>query len=404
VNLGFVTHLPAGVQIAAAAVGVIALAAGVGWTARAAIRYVTARNGQNWETVLLLGFFAAAASLSAKGIIGFAQNNMKLDGAYPYVFWLSLDGAAGMLLTMMRRRAREGRPVWHIRLAAWLILAASAEFNWEHAPSLPGAHVAFAMMPVIAGFLAEFAVADIRAQQREAARAENGPAPVRRVELARWLHPLESLRVMSLLAADAALAADEATRDVRADAAARALYRLRLTIAGDGGTEPFWHGTFVRLAEMRAQSAFRRAGFAAADVPEDILRRMQVLVRTRDFAKLDYGTADAAKAAVSSLISPEKEPAPVAVPRVSRTAPQPPSRPGVVSIAAHGAKEQAAREWWAREMAAGTDPGEITGPQINEAAGASPNSSFGRTFKNRMLAEMSAAAKEAGSSGGAVTG
>lgn len=394
-NLASVTHLPIGVLVPCAVAAVLVLAAGAALGVRAAARYVTARNGQNWETVLLLGFFAAAASLSAKGIIGFAQHNMKLDGAYPYVVWLGLDGAALYLLSMMRRRAREDRPAWHIRLFAWAILAASAWFNWEHAPSLPGAHAAYAMMPVIAGFLAEFAVADLRAQQREAARAENGPAPERRVELARWLHPLESLRVMSVMAADASLPSADATRQVRADTAARALYRLRLAMQDK---QP-GRDTIVRITEFRAQSAFRRAGFAATEIPEDILLRVQVLVRLRDFAGLDYGTAEAAKEAISSLISGGKE---TASPAASRPAPGTAPHSGVVSIAAHGAKEKAARAWWARELAAGTDMESVTGSQVNAAAGASASSSFGRTFKNRMLAEMRAASAGGAAAGGAV--
>jgi hypothetical protein len=306
---------------------------------------------------------------------------MRLGGAYPYVFWLSLDGAAGMLLTMMRRRAREGRPAWHIRLAAWVILAASAEFNWEHAPSLPGAHVAFAMMPVIAGFLAEFAVADIRAQRREEARSGAGPRPERRVELARWLHPVESFRVMSAMAANASLPAAEATRQARADAAARALYRLRRLTAGN---PPAFR---VRLAEARAQSAFRRAGFAATECPEDVLLRMQVLVRLRDFAGLDYGTAEAAKEAVNSLIPGNRgNDVPPPPPRDDRRDEESQSpRP------AAGTKESAARKWWDAQIATGTDPWSIEAKDINAAAGASEKSSFGRTFKRLRIAEMNGA-------------
>lgn len=377
-NLSSLAHLPLGVTVPAAVLAVLALALGSAWLARAGVRYVTARNGQNWETVLLLGFFAAAATLSADGLLGFARHNMGLAQPLPVVFWLALDGAAGMLLSMVRRRAREGRSTWHVRLVVWAIIAASASFNWTHAPRMPGAHPAWAAMPVIAGILAELAVADIKQEQAEARRLKDGPAPERRVELARWLHPLESIRVMSVMAADASLPSADATRQVRADTAARSLYRLRRATGGNGA------GFTVRLAESRAQSAFRRAGFAATEFPEDVLLRMQVLVRLRDFAGLDYGTAEAAKEAIGSLISgakPEK-------PQKAEGGGDGPksAAPGLHAVG--GRKEVAAREYWDKQIQAGKAPAEIDHKEINKAAGWSPTSSSGRQFKNRMIAGM----------------
>lgn len=378
------THLPLPLQVTGAVLGTAALAAGAAWAVRAAVRYVTARGGQNWETVLLLGFFAAAASLSADGLIGFASNNMKLHQPFPVVFWLALDGAAGMLLSMVRRRARADRSTWHVRVVVWLIIAASADFNWTHAPALPGARLAFAAMPVVAGVLAELAVADIRQEKREQDR--DGSAPLRRVEWTRWLHPVEMIRVMSLMAADAAVAATDATRDVRADAAARSLYRLRL--AKENATaDRGWLA--VRFAEFFARAAFRRAGFATSEFPEDILRRVQVMVRLGDFASLDYGNSEAAQNAIGTLIDgakPEFEPSgPATSPKTGRPA---------LTLAASGPKETRAREFWDAQMTAGIGADKITGPMINEAAGATENSSFGRQFKNRMLSEMNAAADD----------
>jgi hypothetical protein len=309
--ISVLAHVPLPAEIAGATAGVAVLAFGAVWVTRAAARYVTARGGQNWETVLLLAFFAAAASLSAHGLIGFASHNMGLWGPFPVIFWLALDGAAGMLLSMIRRRARAARSIWHVRVVTWLIIAASAAFNWMHAPSLAGAHLAWAAMPVIAGVLAELAVADIRQEAREEARRKLGPLPSRRVEIVRWLHPVEMFKVMSVMTANSSVASADATREVRADAAARALYRLRRTMSAAGISGSGTQGRMtrrgkvaVRIAEFIAQAAFRRAGFAAAGAaPEDILRRVQVLVRIRDFASLDYGTAENARNVIESLIS-----------------------------------------------------------------------------------------------------
>lgn len=386
-NFAAVTHLPIGVLVPAAVLAVTVLAIGAAWLARAGTRYVTARNGQNWETVLLLGFFAAAATLSADGLLGFARHDMGLRGPLPVVFWLALDGAAGMLLSMVRRRARQCRSTWHVRAVVWAVITASASFNWLHAPNMPGAHLAWAAMPAVAGILAELAVADIRQEQAEARRKASGPAPERRVELARWLHPAESVRVMSAMAADLSLSSAEATRQARADAAARALYRLRRLTAGNGAAFP------VRLAEARAQSAFRRAGFAATEVPDDVLLRMQVLVRLRDFANLDYGTAEAAKSAIASLIpagSPEKP---------KGTMPDPETG-GDRDTPAGGTKEAAAWKFWDEQVNSGKDPWKIDPAEINAAAGWSPTSSSGRTFRRRRIEEMGSAEPGSGEDGG----
>jgi hypothetical protein len=256
----------------------------------------------------------------------------------------------------------------------WGIIAASAGFNWMHAPDMPGAPLAFAAMPVIAGVLAEMAVADIREERR----AADGPAPVRRVELARWLHPAESVRVMSAMAADPSVSAAGATRHVRAEAAARALYRLRLAMeSGDENAR--------RAAETRAQAAFDRAGFAATETPEDILRRVQVKVQLRDFAALDYGTAEAAKEAVNSLIPGGQGGGGNNVPPDPDRDEQGNPSPRGTS----GTKESAARKWWDGQIAAGLDPWSIEAKDINEAAGATEKSSFGRQFKSRRIKEMS---------------
>ena len=70
----------------------------------------------------------------------------------------------------------------------------------------------------------------------------------------------------------------------------------------------------ARLAERRAQAALTRAGFAGTgqDTAAEVLRQVQVLTRTRDLARLDYTTAEAAQAAIAALITPGPPAAPPA--------------------------------------------------------------------------------------------
>jgi len=248
------------------------------------------------QYVLLGGFASVAAGISAQGLTGFARDNMGLHGAWPYLLFLALDGAAGVCAVLLTRRAARAESGLAPRLAVWGLVAASATFNVTHAPRRPAAPEAFGLMPVIAAILFEFTLREL---QLRAGRAD------RRLAALRWLHPAERVRVQLRLAADDQISAEAATRRVRIDLAARRLYQLRRALlaqgraAGPGGMA----GRRARLAERRAHAALIRAGFADQVTAAQVLREVQVLARTRDLARLDYTTADAAQAAIASLIT-----------------------------------------------------------------------------------------------------
>lgn len=139
----------------------------------AAIRLVanadTARRAQLRDTcaalvqyVLLFGFAAVSAAISAHGLIGFGRASMGLRGAWPFLLWAALDGAAGLCAVLLMRRAARGQSALAPRLAVWGLVAASSAFNWAHAPRHPGAREAFALMPLIAATLFEFSLRETR--------------------------------------------------------------------------------------------------------------------------------------------------------------------------------------------------------------------------------------------------
>ena len=263
-----------------------------GRTARA--REVVASTAQY---ALLGGFASVAAGISAQGLTGFARDNMGLPGPWPYLLFFALDGAAGVCAVLLMRRAARAESSLAPRLAVWGLVAASAAFNWTHAPHRTAAPEAFGLMPVIAAILFEFTLNELR--QRTADR------PDRSLTGLRWLHPAERLRVQLRLAADDQQSAQAATRRVRVDQAARRLYQLRLALhPGDQTPGPTaTPARRVRKAERRAHAALTRAGFADPAIAAEILRQVQVLTLTRQLARLDYTTADAAHAAVANLIT-----------------------------------------------------------------------------------------------------
>jgi hypothetical protein len=246
---------------------------------------------------LLFGFAAVAAGISARGLTGFARDNMRLAGPWPYLLFFALDGAAGLCAVLAMRRAARGEAALAPRLAVQGLVAASAAFNAAHAPPRPGARAAFALMPVIAAGLFEFSLRETR---RAAGR------PDRRLAGHWWLRPAERVRVQLQLAADPVLPASAATRHVRASEAARRLYQLRQAQRArdhGGGRRPV-PGRRLRRAGRRARAAVARAGFADPAVAAEVLRQVQVLALTPALAGLDYATPDAAHAALGNLISP----------------------------------------------------------------------------------------------------
>jgi hypothetical protein len=265
------------------------------------------------QYLLLGGFAAVAAGISAQGLTGFARDNMGLRGPWPYLLFLALDGAAGVCAVLLTRRAARAESGLAPRLAVWGLVAASASFNWSHAPQRPGAAEAFALMPVVGAVLFEFTLRELRL--RSAGRAD------RQLTALRWAHPAERLRVQLLLAADERISAEAATRRVRIDQAARRLYQLRLALHARDRAARHEAATArrARAAERRAHAALTRAGFADPDIAAGVLRQVQVLTRTPDLARLDYATAEAAHAAIASLISVGPDSAWRPAPAPSRT-------------------------------------------------------------------------------------
>ena len=264
------------------------------------------------QYVLLGGFASTAAGISAQGLVGFARSNMALRGPWPYLLFFALDGAAGVCAVLLARRAARAEPGLAPRLAVWGLVASSSFFNWTHAPRRPAAPEAFGLMPVIAALLFEFCLREMRL--RTANRAD------RTLSVLRWLRPAERIRVQICLAADDQVSAEEATRRIRIDSAARRLYQLRTLLrAHERATGP---GTLAarrtRRAERRAHGALIRAGFTEPLTAFAVLRQVQVMTQTATLARLDYDTADAAQAAIANLISS---------PAAAAPAPDPASRP-----------------------------------------------------------------------------
>jgi uncharacterized protein DUF2637 len=326
---------------------------------------VTGQHSRTRETVasaaqyvLLGGFASTAAGISAQGLVGFARTNMALRGPWPYLLFFALDGAAGVCAVLLVRRAARAEPGLAPRLAVWGLVAASSFFNWTHAPRHPAAPEAFGLMPVIAALLFEFCLREMRL--RTANRAG------RTLDALRWLRPAERFRVQLCMAADQRVSAEEATSRVRIDTAARRLYHLRALLRAHepAARSGALTAHSIRRAEHRAYCAMIRAGFTEPLIAFAVLRQVQVMTQTATLARLDYGTADAAHAAIANLIS--SAPAAAPVPDPAHPAPAP-ADATAAEIAAEVHTRRASRS--GHGLSGGTPARAVT------AAGADPETS-----------------------------
>ena len=185
------------------------------------------------QYLLLGGFTAAAAGISAQGLTGFARDNMGLRGPWPYLLFLALDGAAGVCAVLLTRRAARAESGLAPRLAVWGLVAASASFNATHAPHRPGAPEAFGLMPVIGAVLFEFTLRELR--QRAAGRADR-PAAVLLFGILHFFSEDDDpagvvRRLVSPLAAGSYVAITHLARDVAGDALTETFSRLNAEMA-----------------------------------------------------------------------------------------------------------------------------------------------------------------------------
>ena len=169
--------------------------------------------------VLLFACASVAAALSFHGLVGFGVENLNLTGGWQYLVPFGLDGAAMFCSVLAVREASHGDAALGSRILVWLFAAASAWFNWVHAPrgiDHNGAPQFFAGMSLSAAVLFDRALK----QTRRAALREQGlvPRPLPQIRMVRWLRaPVETYRAWSLMLLENVRSLDEAVEEVRED-------------------------------------------------------------------------------------------------------------------------------------------------------------------------------------------
>lgn len=251
------------------------------------------RQARRVEDGLTVAVAMVASGLSLTGLWYYAQDVLHLTGAWRVLPYFGLDAAVIVCAIRARRRARNNEAAgWNGRLV-WIFALISAAFGFSEGGSLWGGF-GRAVWPLIAATLFELGLIE----QRHAAQRNTA----RRLNLG-WAHPIERLRVYSMLSADSTLTADDASHQVRVNAAARALYRLRH--ADEAAAKGRWFAPLRRRrVEHRTQRVLLRARFSDPQVAAEVLQRTQAMVRTLDFARMDYSALDEARAMMGDAIDP----------------------------------------------------------------------------------------------------
>ncbi|RKE18490.1 DUF2637 domain-containing protein [Streptomyces sp. TLI_171] len=183
--------------------------------------------------LLLFCCAAVAAALSFHGLVGFGVQNLGLSGGWEYLVPFGLDGAAMFCSVLAVREASHGDAALGSRLLVWLFAAASAWFNWVHAPrgiGHDGAPQFFAGMSLSAAVLFDRALK----QTRVAALREQGlvPRPLPQIRVVRWMRaPRETYAAWSLMLLEGVRTLDEAVEEVRDDKRTAAEDRERRRLA-----------------------------------------------------------------------------------------------------------------------------------------------------------------------------
>ncbi len=268
------------------------------------------RRGRQGDDLGVIVVALAAAKLSSDGLRKLGHEVIGLTGYWDWLPFLALDVAAYVCGRRARRRSRNNEPPGLSGALVWVLAFTSSAFSASEATTTKG-QIARAIWPIIAAVLFELGSIEERGAARQKLK-DAGEWLDRRLRLLRLVHPIELVRVGLALAADADLSAADATRRVRVQGAAQRLYLLRRlekrvqtesrpdsrSRRKDKPKQGFsWRVPGLWALRLRLAAAERRAQAAQTrvrpDDHDDVLAALRRLVRTREFATLDFDDEDA---------------------------------------------------------------------------------------------------------------
>ncbi|WP_435112588.1 DUF2637 domain-containing protein [Nocardiopsis synnemataformans] len=240
---------------------------------------------------------------SGYGVVQAVEEHTDLNAPVSWFFFVVFEGAAITIMMMISDRADQAQPYRGLLVGYWALMLLCAGIQTTHVDD-PVGQVLFATTTIVAAGLFATRQAAVRKDQDERLKKAQGRWVNRKLELVRWLRPMESLRVQLEKASDAQMSTDEATRRVRERVAQRrqdralnrvmwAVWRLR---RAQQTHDAFSFGkTLLRWVEhnhlVLTQREIARARLSASpQALEDLLLRLEAMDLAPKLARMGSAT------------------------------------------------------------------------------------------------------------------
>lgn len=267
-------------------------------------------KSQNWRGWYAKAHLGLCLLVSGVGIALAAEQHASMVFPSNLLAFVAFEGLAVAVMLRIEDRAKRALPYRGLIVLYWVAIGVAAGVQTTHIAN-PVGQVIWAAFTVSGGLVYHLHMSSVRADKEERLRESEKRWLKRKMELVRWLRPLEAIQVVWEKAADADLSTDEATRRVRERAETRREDRLldqvmwsvwRLRRAQQA--RKVWGFSWFR--EWRehnhlvlTQVAIGRAGLhVAPERLESLLRRLEAMdlapklagMRSRSDARLIWGT------------------------------------------------------------------------------------------------------------------
>ncbi len=301
------------------------------------MRQLTFQKWRGWYAKVHLGL---CLLVSGAGIALAAEQHASMPFPTNLLAFVAFEGLAVAVMMRIEDRAQRALPYPGLIIMYWATIGAATAVQTTHIDNLVG-KVIWAAFTLSGGLVYHLFISSVRSDKEARLRDWEARWFKRRMELVRWLRPVEAIQVVWEKAADADLGTDEATRRVRERASRRrgdyllnqvmwSVWRLRRAqqMRGFQCIKAWFENNHL----TRTQMAIARAQLHADPVAlEDLLRRLEAMdlapklarMRSRSDARLIFGTYSGSGSAVGSVGSLTQFALPSAEPRGGFDGPDP---------------------------------------------------------------------------------
>lgn len=274
---------------------------------------------QNWRGIYAKVHMGLCLLTSGVGIALAAQEHAAMAFPVNLVAFVAFEGLAVAIMMRIEDRAKQALPYRSLLVLYWGTIGVAAVVQTTHVDNQVG-QVIWAAFTLSGGLVYHLHMATLRADKETELRQWEERWLKRKMDLGRWLRPIEALQVVWEKAADTEMSTDEATRRVRERRADRrcdrsldrvmwSVWRLGRAkkarrVSGVGWLVDWVESNHLVLTQKAIANARLHADPAKL---EDLLRRLEAMdlagqlsgIRSRSDARLVYGSFAGGSAAGS---------------------------------------------------------------------------------------------------------